>query len=56
MESLLLDVIGDNLDVIGSSPTAPRPPPSLAPGDSRYFAIRHRVPASVRDRMGETRK
>jgi hydroxypyruvate reductase len=53
VESLLLsDVIGDNLDVIGSGPTAP---------DASTFAsvcaildrfeIRHRVPASVRDRI-----
>jgi hydroxypyruvate reductase len=53
VESLLLsDVIGDNLDVIGSGPTAP---------DASTFAtvcaildryeIRHRVPASVRERI-----
>jgi hydroxypyruvate reductase len=53
VESLLLsDVIGDNLDVIGSGPTAP---------DASTFAdvaailtrvgIRDRIPASVRDRI-----
>ncbi len=53
VESLLLsDVIGDNLDVIGSGPTAP---------DASTFAsalaildryeIRHRVPPSVRNRL-----
>ena len=53
VESLLLsDVIGDNLDVIGSGPTAP---------DASTFAtvcaildryeIRQRVPVSVRDRI-----
>src|SRR5664279_643357 len=53
VESLLLsDVIGDNLDVIGSGPTAPDASTFAAVGAvfDRY-AIRHRVPASVRTRI-----
>ena len=53
VESLLLsDVIGDNLDVIGSGPTAPDA--STFAGVCAIldrFEIRHRVPASVRDRI-----
>ncbi|MBS1856776.1 MAG: DUF4147 domain-containing protein [Acidobacteria bacterium] len=53
VEALLLsDVIGDNLDVIGSGPTAPDASTfagALAILDK--FAIRERVPASVRGRL-----
>jgi glycerate 2-kinase len=53
VEALLLsDVIGDNLDVIGSGPTAPDASTfadALAILDK--FAIRDRVPASVRNRL-----
>lgn len=53
VEALLLsDVIGDNLDVIGSGPTAPDASTfagALAILDK--FAIRERVPASVRERL-----
>src|SRR5262249_14086531 len=48
----LSDVIGDNLDVIGSGPTAPDASTyadALAILDK--FAIRERVPASVRGRL-----
>jgi hydroxypyruvate reductase len=53
VESLLLsDVIGDNLDVIGSGPTAPDASTfaTVAAIFDRY-AIRTRVPASVRTRI-----
>lgn len=53
VESLLLsDVIGDNLDVIGSGPTAPDASTfaSAAAILDRY-AIHARVPASIRDRL-----
>jgi hydroxypyruvate reductase len=53
VESLLLsDVIGDDLDVIGSGPTAPDASTFAAAGAvlDRY-QIRHRVPASVRHRI-----
>jgi hydroxypyruvate reductase len=53
VESLLLsDVIGDDLDVIGSGPTAPDASTFAAAGAilDRY-AIHHRVPASVRNRI-----
>src|ERR1035437_7778460 len=53
VESLLLsDVIGDNLDVIGSGPTAPDASTFAAAGAilDRY-EIRHRVPATVRERI-----
>jgi hydroxypyruvate reductase len=53
VEALLLsDVIGDNLDVIGSGPTAPDASTfadTLAILDK--FSIRDRVPASVRERL-----
>lgn len=53
VEALLLsDVIGDNLDVIGSGPTAPDASTfggTLAILDK--FAIRDRVPAPVRERL-----
>lgn len=53
VESLLLsDVIGDNLDVIGSGPTAPDASTFAAAGAILdRFAIRPRVPASVRNRI-----
>ena len=53
VEALLLsDVIGDNLDVIGSGPTAPDASTFAAAGAvlDRY-QIRPRVPASVRHRI-----
>jgi hydroxypyruvate reductase len=53
VESLLLsDVIGDNLDVIGSGPTAPDAS-TFATASAIFdrFAIRHLVPASVRARI-----
>src|SRR5471032_3194150 len=53
VESLLLsDVIGDDLDVIGSGPTAPDASTFAAAGAvlDRY-QIRRRVPVSVRDRI-----
>ena len=53
VEALLLsDVIGDNLDVIGSGPTAPDASTFATAGAilDRY-AIRSRVPASVRERI-----
>ena len=53
VEALLLsDVIGDNLDVIGSGPTAPDASTFATAGAilDRY-AIRARVPASVRERI-----
>lgn len=53
VESLLLsDVIGDDLDVIGSGPTAPDASTfagALAILDK--FSLRERVPASVRERL-----
>jgi hydroxypyruvate reductase len=53
VESLLLsDVVGDNLDVIGSGPTAPDVSTfagTLAILDK--FGLRKQVPASVRDRL-----
>jgi hydroxypyruvate reductase len=53
VESLLLsDVVGDNLDVIGSGPTAPDVSTfegTLAILDK--FGLRGRVPASVRERL-----
>jgi hydroxypyruvate reductase len=53
VESLLLsDVIGDDLDVIGSGPTAPDASTFITAGAilDRY-RIRHRVPATVRRRI-----
>jgi glycerate 2-kinase len=55
VEALLLsDVIGDNLDVIGSGPTAPD---ASTYGDAvrilEKYAILGRVPASVRERIEE---
>jgi hydroxypyruvate reductase len=53
VEALLLsDVIGDNLDVIGSGPTAPDASTFAMVGAilDRY-AIRRRVPAAVRERI-----
>jgi hydroxypyruvate reductase len=53
VESLLLsDVIGDDLDVIGSGPTAPDASTFITAGAilDRY-QIRHRVPATVRRRI-----
>ena len=53
VESLMLsDVIGDNLDVIGSGPTAPDVSTFAGAVEilDRY-AIRERVPASVRERL-----
>jgi hydroxypyruvate reductase len=53
VESLLLsDVIGDNLDVIGSGPTAPDASTfaDVAAILAR-FGIRERIPASVRERI-----
>ena len=53
VEALLLsDVIGDDLDVIGSGPTAPDA--STFAGAAAildHYAIRQRVPASVRNRI-----
>jgi hydroxypyruvate reductase len=53
VESLLLsDVIGDDLDVIGSGPTAPDASTfSSAGAVLDRFEIRHRVPAAVRRRI-----
>src|SRR5664279_1643115 len=53
VESLLLsDVIGDNLDVIGSGPTSPDASTFATAGAILdRFEIRHRVPASVRNRI-----
>ncbi|MCX6630889.1 MAG: glycerate-2-kinase family protein, partial [Candidatus Solibacter sp.] len=53
VESLLLsDVIGDNLDVIGSGPTAPDASTfALAGAILDRYSIRQRVPASVRNRI-----
>jgi hydroxypyruvate reductase len=53
VEALLLsDVIGDDLDVIGSGPTAPDASTFAAVADILdHFAIRQRVPASVRNRI-----
>ena len=53
VESLLLsDVIGDDLDVIGSGPTAPDASTFASAGAILdRFEIRHRVPASVRTRI-----
>ena len=53
VEALLLsDVIGDNLDVIGSGPTAPDATTFAgALGILNRFGIRERVPAPVRDRL-----
>ena len=53
VEALLLsDVIGDDLDVIGSGPTAPDASTFAAvAGILDHFAIRQRVPASVRNRI-----
>ena len=49
---LLSDVIGDNLDVIGSGPTAPDASTfSSALGLLRHYGIDGRVPASVRERL-----
>jgi len=53
VESLMLsDVIGDNLDVIGSGPTAPDASTFAGAVEllNRY-GIRERVPASVRERL-----
>ena len=53
VESLMLsDVIGDNLDVIGSGPTAPDASTFAgALGILDRYGIRERVPASVRERF-----
>ena len=53
VEALLLsDVIGDNLDVIGSGPTAPDATSfAAALGILNRFRIRQRVPAPVRERL-----
>jgi hydroxypyruvate reductase len=53
VESLMLsDVIGDNLDVIGSGPTAPDASTFAgALGILDRYGIRERVPASVRERL-----
>jgi len=53
VEALLLsDVIGDNLDVIGSGPTAPDASTFAgALGILNKFGIRERVPAPVRERL-----
>jgi len=53
VESLLLsDVVGDNLDVIGSGPTAPDASTFAgALGILDKFGIRERVPAAVRERL-----
>ena len=53
VEALLLsDVIGDNLDVIGSGPTAPDASTyATAAGIFEKYAIADRVPASVRRRI-----
>src|ERR1035438_2808282 len=53
VESLLLsDVIGDDLDVIGSGPTAPDASTFASAGAILdRFEIRHRVPASVHTRI-----
>ena len=53
VESLMLsDVIGDNLDVIGSGPTAPDASTFAgALGLLDRYGIRERVPASVRERI-----
>ena len=53
VESLMLsDVIGDNLDVIGSGPTAPDASTFAgALGILDRYGIRERVPASVRERI-----
>jgi hydroxypyruvate reductase len=53
IESLMLsDVIGDNLDVIGSGPTAPDASTFAdAVGLLDRYGIRERVPAAVRERL-----
>jgi glycerate 2-kinase len=53
VEALLLsDVIGDDLDVIGSGPTAPDASTfATAAGIFEKYAITSRVPASVRERI-----
>jgi len=53
VEALLLsDVIGDDLDVIGSGPTAPDASTfAAAAAILDRYAIRDRVPASIRDRI-----
>jgi hydroxypyruvate reductase len=53
VEALLLsDVIGDDLDVIGSGPTAPDASTfATAAAILDRYAIRQRVPASVRERI-----
>jgi len=53
VESLLLsDVIGDDLDVIGSGPTAPDASTFAAAGGILdKYAIRRQVPAAVRERI-----
>ncbi len=49
---LLSDVIGDNLDVIGSGPTAPDSSTFRSASDILdKYALRDRVPASVRQRI-----
>jgi glycerate 2-kinase len=49
---LLSDVIGDNLDVIGSGPTAPDASTFALAGDIlEKYGIFERVPAAVRDRI-----
>jgi len=49
---LLSDVIGDNLDVIGSGPTAPDASTfARAAAIFDHYGIRDRVPASVRERI-----
>ncbi len=58
VEALLLsDVIGDNLDVIGSGPTAPDASTfATALGILNKFDIRERVPAAVRERLEQGMK
>jgi hydroxypyruvate reductase len=53
VEALLLsDVIGDDLDVIGSGPTAPDASTfAVAAGILQRYGIRDRVPAAVRERI-----
>ena len=58
VEALLLsDVVGDNLDVIGSGPTAPDASTfASALGILNKFDIRQRVPAAVRERLEQGMK
>lgn len=49
---MLSDVIGDNLDVIGSGPTAPDDSTfAAAMGILRKYGIEARVPATIRERL-----